>query len=87
MDKSTLRLMIQDKLTNGRLPRNYIPRVWGGTGNGEICDGCDETVTKAQMVMEGLSGKDFAVQFHLACFYVWDATRQVLGFKASGPAD
>jgi hypothetical protein len=39
------------------------------------------------MVMERLSGKDFAVQFHLACFYVWDATRRVLGYKPSGPAD
>ena len=86
MDKLTLRLMIQDKLANGRLPHSYIPRVWGGPGNGETCDGCDETVTKAQMVMEGLS-KDFAVQFHLACFYVWDATRRVLGYGPSGPAD
>jgi hypothetical protein len=87
MDKPTLRLMIQDKLADGRLPHNHIPRMWGGPGNGEICDGCDETVTKAQMVMEGLSGKDFGVQFPLACFYVWDATRRVLGYKASGPAD
>ena len=87
MDKSTLRLMIQDKLADGRLPLSYIPRVWGAPGNGEICDGCDETVTRAQMVMEGLSGKEFGVQFHLACFYVWDATRRVLGFKPSGPAD
>ena len=87
MDKPTLRLMIQDKLADGRLPHNYIPRVGGGPGNGEICDGCDETVTKAQMVMEGLSGKDRDVQFHVTCFYVWDATRRVLGYKPSGPAD
>ena len=87
MDKPTLRLMIQDKLADGRLPHNYIPRVGGGPGNGEICDGCDETVTKAQMVMEGLSGKDRDVQFHVTCFYVWDATRRDLGHKPSGPAD
>jgi hypothetical protein len=87
MDKPTLRLMIQDKLANGRLPHNHIPRVGGGLGNGETCDGCGETVTKAQVVMEGLSGKHRGVQFHAACFYVWDATRQVLGRKPSGPAD
>lgn len=88
MDKSTLRLMIQDKLVNGRLPHNYIPRVGGGLGNGETCDGCGETVTKTQVVMEGLSGKARSVvQFHGVCFYVWDATRRVLGFKPSGPAD
>jgi len=87
MDQPTLRLMIHDKLADGRLPHNHIPRMWGGPGNGEICDGCGETVTKTQVVMEGLSGKDRDVQLHVACFYVWDATRRVLGYKASGPAD
>ena len=87
MDQPTLRLMIHDKLADGRLPHNYIPRVGGGLGNGETCDGCGELVTKTQVVMEGLSGKDRDVQFHVACFYVWDATRRVLGYKASGPAD
>ena len=87
MDQPTLRLMIHDKLADGRLPHNHIPRMWGGPGNGEICDGCGETVTKTQVVMEGLSGKDRDVQFHVTCFHVWDATRQVLGHRASGPAD
>jgi len=87
MDKPTLRLMIQDKLADGRLPLHHIPRVGGGLGNGETCDGCGQTVTKAQVVMEGLSGKDRDVRFHVACFYVWDATRQVRGHKPSGPAD
>ena len=87
MDQPTLRLMIHDKVADGRLPHHYIPRVGGGLGNGETCDGCGELVTKTQVVMEGLSGKDRDVQFHVACFYVWDATRRVLGYKASGPAD
>ena len=74
------------KLADGRLPNNHIPRIWGGPGNGEICDGCDEIVTKGQMIMEGLSGKDSGVQFHVACFYVWDVERHVLGHEPSGPA-
>lgn len=86
MERPTLRLMIQKKLADGRLPNNHIPRMWGGPGNGEICDGCDEIVTKAQMIMEGLSAKDSGVQFHVACFYVWDVERQVLGHEPSGPA-
>jgi hypothetical protein len=87
MDQPTLRLMIHDKLADGRLPHHYIPRVGGGLGNGETCDGCGETVTKTQEVMGGLSGRDRGVQFHDACFYVWDATRQVRGYGPSGPAD
>ena len=88
MERPTLRLMIQKKLADGRLPNNHIPRMWGGPGNGEICDGCDEIVTKAQMIMEGLSAKDSGVQFHVAFDdVVVDAEqRQVLGHEPSGPA-
>jgi len=86
LERPTLRLMIREKLADGRLPNNHIPRIWGGPGNGEICDGCDELVTKGQMIMEGLSGKDSGVQLHVACFYVWDVERQVLGHEPSGPA-
>jgi hypothetical protein len=32
MDKPPLRLMIQDKLADGRLPHNHIPREGGGLG-------------------------------------------------------
>ena len=42
-------------------------------------------MTKAQMIMEGLSSKDCGVQFYVACFYVWDAERQVLRHEPSGP--
>jgi hypothetical protein len=52
MDKSTLRLLIQEKLTDGRLPRERLPRMWGGQGAGETCDACGETVTRAQKGME-----------------------------------
>jgi hypothetical protein len=86
MDTPLLRLMIREKLADGRLPHDSIPRMWGAPGNGEICDGCGEIVTKTQMVMEGLSTKDRGVQFHVTCFHVWDVERQVLGHEPSGPA-
>lgn len=86
MDRSILRLLIQEKLADGRLPHEDIPSIfWGGPGNGETCDGCGETVTKAQMVME-LSTKDRGAHFHVACFHVWDEERRVLGQGPSGPA-
>jgi hypothetical protein len=37
MEKPALRLLIQGKLVDGRLPNNHIPRIWDGPGNGEIC--------------------------------------------------
>ena len=73
---------------DGRLPHDSIPRMWGGPGAGETCDGCDELVTKEQMLMEGVSAsvRGEAVQFHVMCFQVWNAQRKVLGHEPSGPA-
>ena len=36
MDQPFLRILIQEKLADGRLPRAAISRVWGGPGHGEI---------------------------------------------------
>jgi hypothetical protein len=84
MDQPFLRLLIQEKLADGRLPRAPIPRVWSGPGHGETCDGCGETVTNAQMVMENLDdAAGGGVQLHVACFHVWDVERQVLGREPS----
>ena len=79
MDQPILRLLIQEKLAAGRLPYTPIPRTWGGPGRGETCDGCGETVTKAQTVMENLDAAGCGFQLHVACFYVWNVERQVYG--------
>jgi hypothetical protein len=34
MDNPTLHLLIQEKLTDGRLPQERLPRMWGGPGPG-----------------------------------------------------
>jgi hypothetical protein len=76
MEQEALRRLIRNKLADGRLPQNSIPRLWGGAGNGETCDACEEIITKAQFVMEGVSttgGK--GIQFHVACLHLWDAER------------
>jgi hypothetical protein len=80
MDIEALRLVIRSKLSDGRLPYDSMPRFWGGAGDGEQCDVCDTLITKEQLVMEGiasvLSNKK-PVQFHVPCFYAWDAERRV----------
>ena len=86
MDKPILRVLIREKLAHGRLPHDHAPRMRSRPGNGGTCDGCEETVTKAQTVMENLDATGCGVQFHLACFYVWDAERQAPVHELSGPA-
>lgn len=87
MEDHTLSVLIRSKLADGRLPQDSIPRMWGGPGNGESCDACEEIISEAQFVMEGLSTSagGLGVQLHVRCFQVWDAERQVPGHEASGP--
>jgi len=77
MDQPVLRLLIQDKLADGRLPHDHIPRPWRGPGDGETCDGCGEIVTKAQMIIEGVDTRGCGLQFHIACFSLWEVERQL----------
>jgi hypothetical protein len=83
MNQLVLRLLIQDKLADGRLPRDPFPSIRSHQGNGETCDGCEGTVTSAQMLMEILDARGCRVQLHVACYYVWDAERQAFGRKPS----
>jgi hypothetical protein len=74
LDSSTIRLLIRQKLADGRLPQNSIPRVWGGPGAGEACE---ILITPFEFIIEGvtMSGEQRALQLHVRCFYIWDDER------------
>ena len=77
MEAEALRLLIRSKLNDGRLPYNGM-EIWGGPGDGEQCAACDTRITKEQFVMEGIASTptdEKPIQFHVTCFYVWDAER------------
>ena len=87
MERESLRLLIRGKLESGRLPYDSIPRVWGGPGNGESCDGCDSVIEKTEFVIEGISLSEGdklrrpddhrrPLQLHVRCFQLWDAERR-----------
>ena len=71
----TLRALIRTKLADGRLRRDSV-RVSGGPGNGETCVACDELITTANLIMEGIDARGGVVQFHVQCFHVWDSERE-----------
>ena len=74
MEEHALRPYIRAKLEHGHLlPYESVSRVWGGPGNGETCNGCEETVAKGQLRMECLGTNGDEVRLHVKCFYVWAA--------------
>jgi hypothetical protein len=79
MDQDALRLLIRRKLAAGTLPHDSIPRFWGGPAAGEECDACEALISADQLVMEGINATKRGYQFHVECFAVWDAERDVLG--------
>jgi hypothetical protein len=79
MEQPLLRLLIQEKIADGRLRSAPLPRVWDGPGTGQPCDGCSEPRTHAQTVVENLDAGSRAVRFHVACFHVWNVEREMGG--------
>jgi hypothetical protein len=78
MDQESLRLLIQRKIRDGRLPHDGIKKVWSSRSDGETCDACDVILSKDQMLMEGVA-MDLGrrpLQLHVRCFQVWDHVRR-----------
>jgi hypothetical protein len=78
MNPQAVRLLILVKLADGRLPLDSIPRVWGGHGNGEICQACEKIITNHEFVIEGISlaGSKAPLQLHVGCFWIWEEERR-----------
>jgi hypothetical protein len=79
MEAEPIRLVIREKLTDGRLPYNSTPIFWGGPADREVCDACDKPITKQQLVMEGIASTlsdQKLIQFHIRCFQIWDVERR-----------
>jgi hypothetical protein len=87
MRQQGLQLIIRQKLQDGTLPHNSIPRVWGGPGNGEACDACDGTITKDEWVIEGVSlaGGREPLQLHAECFHLWERERHAMVGETAPP--
>ena len=79
MDQESLRLLIQRKIRDGRLPHDGMKKVWSSPSAGETCNACDTIVAMDQLVMEGVTldlGRR-PIQLHVRCFQIWDHERRV----------
>ena len=80
MDLDAVRVVVRHKLAVGSLPQDSIARFWGGISHGEDCDACEERIRSDQLLVEAISTQtNQGLQFHIGCFYVWDAERDVTG--------
>ena len=81
MEPLILRILIRQKLADGRLPQDSTSRVSGRPSNGEICDACDEQIEPGQFVMQdgSMDATRVALQFHVGCLYAWDTERTAWG--------
>jgi hypothetical protein len=86
MKLENLRLLIREKLRDGRLPHEPISRVQCGPADGQKCDACETLIRMAQIVVTGitLAGKGF-IQLHVECFQIWDDERCAHGPLAAAP--
>jgi hypothetical protein len=78
MDVEAIRLLIRQKLWEGRLSHDRMSRFWGRPGQGELCNACETPVTTDQMMAGDfaprLSGTEPS-RMHARCFQLWDAER------------
>jgi len=81
-----IRVLVREKLRDGRLPFDSIRKLWGGPAAGEKCDACDQPIARQQVIIEGISStlRDKStlrnkrpIQFHVRCFQIWDEERRV----------
>ena len=79
MDQSVIVALIRERLAAGRLPHDHLPLIRSGPADGEPCDGCEESVTRTQTLVETLDPRGRKVMFHTACFHVWNVERQRYG--------
>jgi hypothetical protein len=78
MERATLLALIRRKLQDGRLPQDSVTRAWGSPSDGETCDVCDTVLSKDQLLMEGTTRARRSMQFHVACFQLWETERRAL---------
>jgi hypothetical protein len=72
-DVERVRLLIREKILSGQLPRQVPEKLVPGFGNGQTCDGCDETIYGAQVEYDIDMPGGRLVRLHFGCSGLWQA--------------
>ena len=72
MDDAERTSLILKKLQDGSLPARKSAVLWGGTGGGVPCAGCEALIHPPQIEFECHAG-DVVMHLCRPCFSIWDA--------------
>ena len=79
LDETVLRENARHAIHHGRLPRSRPDHTtWVGSGDGETCEVCCETVSRDQRGMEVTfkhAGLLIQLSLHTECFSAWECER------------
>ena len=76
--EDVVRVLIQEKLRDGRLPYDGVTRTWSGPSAQEACEGCEMVLAKEHALMKvtTLTRGTKPIHFHAICFQVWNDQRR-----------
>lgn len=77
---------IRVKLDTGALPVNEPTKRWVGYGRENLCDGCDEVISSAQIAHELDFENARAVRLHIGCASIYEAELRRRGHRRSHSA-
>jgi hypothetical protein len=80
MDRPSVLGLIRQKLDDGTLPTKAPLKIYAGYGSGEACDGCGDTIFRAQAEYElSYPDKRRIFRLHFGCASLWEALRRKRG--------
>lgn len=68
MEAEHLQHVARTRIANGQLPTGRPTRFFGGPGNGESCNLCDERIGLASVSIEVEQASDVSLNFHANCY-------------------
>ena len=70
MELEAIRVLIREKMQDGRLPRDDGPQAFGHPGNLENCGACGRVLRTSRPMMEVTKGTTVFL-FHGDCYLLW----------------
>jgi len=76
MSDDVIRMLIRQRIRDGRLPRNRVVELGYGSGIGQQCDACGTAIEPDQLMTVRICADDWrTILLHADCFQIWDAER------------